>query len=66
MPLRALRDTYAVEDVYGVPIRRLVAAGDAVPAAWVPEDNADVEDIEDLESKQAKPKRRAHKSADDS
>lgn len=57
---RAIKDTYAVEDVYGVPVRRLVKAGDVVPLRW----DVDEADVEDIESKQA-PKQRSRKKAPD-
>lgn len=48
MPRRAVKDTYATENVYEVPVRRFVRAGDVVPDAW-DVDKADVEDVEDVE-----------------
>lgn len=61
MPRRAIRDTYAVEDVYGVPVRRLVKAGAVVPARW-DVDDADVEDPD--KPKQAPKRAKSKKDAD--
>jgi hypothetical protein len=45
MPRKATKDTYGIENVGGVEVRRQYFAGDIVPAAIVVDDG-DVEEVE--------------------
>ena len=65
MPI-AKRNTFGIEDVHGAQVRRLIRAGDRIPANLTvpPEDIEGIEDIEDKEEKQAPKRAKAKKDAD--
>lgn len=65
MPI-AKRNTFGTEDVHGAQIRRLIRAGDRIPANLTvpPEDIEDDTDVADKEEKQAPKRAKVKKDAD--